>query len=177
MGSVVGRVSEETPKFDVVRRAATYEVRRYAAGVAAESGDADGRAFGHLAKYIGVMAAPQNDRREAIAMTTPVVTSYPTGAMAFLLPSALATAPSPTSDAVSLRSRPETTMAVAAYVGGWDEADAARRAAALREAAAADGLAVGDGWEWRRFNPPWTLPFLKKNEICVPLVGDGGGGG
>ncbi|KAH8097152.1 proline dehydrogenase [Aureococcus anophagefferens] len=57
-------------------------------------------------------------------MTAPVVTSYPTGAMAFLLPSALATAPSPTSDAVSLRSRPETTMAVAAYVGGWDEADA-----------------------------------------------------
>ena len=28
---------------------------------------------------------------------------------------------------------------------------------------------VGVAWEWRRFNPPWTIGFLKTNEVCIPL--------
>ena len=168
MGSVFGRISEETPKFQVVSRHATFEVRRYAGGLAIESNDSANKGFMHLAKYIGVMGKPENDRGEKIAMTAPVVSRG--AAMQFILPSSVGdSAPSPTNNAVSVRRRPAETMAVQAYSGSWDDADAERRAAALRAAAEAEGLATTDEWEWHRFNPPWTLPWMKKNEICVKI--------
>ena len=73
MGSVVGRITEETPAYEVLSTGDNFEVRRYAAGTAVEASDANNQAFGALAKYIGVMSKPQNSRSEAISMTAPVV--------------------------------------------------------------------------------------------------------
>ena len=62
--------------------------------------------------------------------------------------------------------------------GGTSEADAAadakERALRLADRARAAGHAipkdlVGVAWEWRRFNPPWTIGFMKTNEVCIPL--------
>ena len=100
MGSVIGVVNEETPKYEVISTKGDYEVRRYEASYAIETQDKNGRGFMDLASYIGfffspspfslwiilkfflpfsfsssigVMSAPQNDRNEKIAMTAPVV--------------------------------------------------------------------------------------------------------
>ena len=84
MGSVLGKITEELPRHDVVKKAASgfYEIRRYAPAVVAETsyrtsrgmfeGD-QGGSFMRLAKYIGVMAKPQNDTTTAISMTAPVL--------------------------------------------------------------------------------------------------------
>jgi hypothetical protein len=80
MGSVLGKVTEELPRHDVVKKAASgfYEIRRYAPAVVAETSYAtkkgmfegdQGGSFMRLAKYIGVMAKPQNDTTTAISMT------------------------------------------------------------------------------------------------------------
>ena len=100
MGSVVGRITEETPAYEVLA-ADNFQVRRYAAGTAVEASDANNQAFGALAKYIGVMSKPQNARGEAISMTAPVVSIPDEGdamRMQFVLPSALADAPEPTAE-------------------------------------------------------------------------------
>ena len=175
MGSVVGRITEETPAYEVLSTGDNFEVRRYAAGTAVEASDANNQAFGALAKYIGVMSKPQNARGEAISMTAPVV-SIPDDAirMQFVLPSALADAPEPTAEGVRLVPRPAQTMVVEHYTGSWSEADAKERALRLADRARAAGHAipaglVGVAWEWRRFNPPWTIGFMKTNEVCIPL--------
>jgi hypothetical protein len=82
LGYVVGRVAEETPAHVVLPGAAatSYEVRRYAPSVVAETsyatetmGKNAGEAFGRLARYIGVFSDAQNRPGEKIAMTAPVL--------------------------------------------------------------------------------------------------------
>lgn len=34
----------------------------------------------------------------------------------------------------------------------------------------ADGVAVAGPWVYAGYNPPWTVPFLRTNEIHVPVV-------
>ena len=63
MGSVMGRISEETPAYEVLSTGDNFEVRKYAAGTAVEKSDAEGKAFGALAGYIGVMSAPKNEKK------------------------------------------------------------------------------------------------------------------
>ena len=177
MGSVVGRIAEETPAYEVLATGDNFEVRRYAAGTAVEASDANNQAFGALAKYIGVMSKPQNARSEAISMTAPVVSIPDEGdamRMQFVLPSALGDAPEPTAEGVRIVPRPAQTMVVEHYTGSWSEADAKERALRLADRARAAGHAipkdlVGVAWEWRRFNPPWTIGFLKTSEVCIPL--------
>jgi len=176
MGSVVGVVNEETPKYEVLKTHDNYELRRYAAGFAIETKDAEGKAFGSLASYIGVMSAPQNEQKEQISMTAPVV-SIPdqdesTMKMQFILPSANSSPPTPTNPDVKVIERPPQTMVVQKYTGGSTEADAKERVQALAEAARKDGYEIPENlgaWEWRRFNPPWTIGYLRTNEVCIPV--------
>ena len=95
--------------------------------------------------------------------------------MAFVLPSSVSAPPSPTDPSVRVVRRPPMKVAVQRYSGGWDEEEARRRAAALASAALSDGHALvgsppDSGWTWLRYNPPWTLPFLRTNEVAVHLV-------
>ena len=98
MGSIVGRIAEETPKYELVRQGPGYEVRKYGANIAAcvaatpAAGETErqfsNRAFRTLAAYIGVFTTPQNQAQQAVAMTAPVhMTPASTGrSMAFILP-------------------------------------------------------------------------------------------
>eukprot|EP00850_Spirogloea_muscicola_P001078 SM000004S14948 [mRNA] locus=s4:424515:425772:+ [translate_table: standard] len=86
MGIVLGRITVETPKYDVVAQGEGFEVRQYAPQLAADvtydggpfksGGDAG---FSPLAQYMGALGRPHNrapggDKGEKIAMTAPVIT-------------------------------------------------------------------------------------------------------
>ncbi|CAN6460603.1 unnamed protein product [Victoria cruziana] len=81
MGLVLGKITVETPKYQVVNKTADYEIRRYEPSIIAEvtydpkdmKGDRDG-GFTILANYIGALGNPQNTKPENIAMTAPVIT-------------------------------------------------------------------------------------------------------
>lgn len=168
MGTVFGVVSEESHAFTVVETHSKYEVREYAAGTFIES-ENDREAFSRLAGYIGVMKKPQNARGQAIAMTTPVVTND--AKMLFVLPADV-DAPDPTDPNVTVVKKDKQTAVVATWFGGWSDDVAATKRDDLVAAATADGFRLdADRWEWRRHNPPWTLPVYKKNEVYVPLIG------
>ena len=111
-------------------------------------------------------------------MTAPVV-SIPDGSdamrMQFVLPSKLVDAPDPTAPGVRIVGRPAQTMVVEKYTGSWDAADAKARALKLRDRARTAGHDVPEGlvgvaWEWRRFNPSWTIGSMRTNEVCIPLM-------
>lgn len=110
-----------------------------------------------------------------IAMTAPVLTTGDDAGgweTVFVLPAdmTLATAPQPTDPLVTLGEIPARRVAVIRFSGrlGGERAEAPR--ARLAAWLAAQGLAHAGDWQIAGYNPPWTLPPLRRNEILVTLV-------
>ena len=110
-----------------------------------------------------------------IAMTAPVVSAAAT--MAFLLPASIRRvedAPAPTDPLVSLRAVGSRTMAALTFSGSAGTDAVAQKAKALRQALVEAKLLTAEEaeatpFELARFNPPFTLPPLRTNEIMIPV--------
>eukprot|EP00168_Porphyra_purpurea_P015275 TRINITY_DN4639_c0_g2_i3.p5 TRINITY_DN4639_c0_g2~~TRINITY_DN4639_c0_g2_i3.p5 ORF type:complete len:114 (-),score=50.36 TRINITY_DN4639_c0_g2_i3:251-592(-) len=92
--------------------------------------------------------------------------------MAFLLPAkytAAATAPTPTNPKVHLSDVPPRVVAVHKYSGNTTMKDCGGQVAGLFEALARDGVKTTGPWSLQRYNPPFSLPWMKTNEIHVPV--------
>lgn len=204
MGSIIGKISEELPRHDVLVKTGAYEIRRYAPCVVAETSysstqgmmEGQGNSFMRLAKFIGVMAKPQNEAAQPIAMTSPVLMSRAGGnegastsasdadstapnayKMAFFLPASkftrAADAPKPTSSDVKLTDLPSRTVAAVTFSGTMRGPLIAEKERELREALAKDGVKTAAGAEVMAagYNPPWTPSFLKTNEVMLEVTG------
>mmetsp|Transcript_5074 Transcript_5074/g.11798 ORF Transcript_5074/g.11798 Transcript_5074/m.11798 type:complete len:210 (-) Transcript_5074:266-895(-) len=186
-------VIHSTPHFNVRR----YE--SYLLAETKMSGKGDGPPFQALARYIGVFATPENQAKQAMAMTAPVfmTTGNEKGekiamtapvlqsgdaqcgddrTMSFVLPSkyTLETAPTPTNPSVQLRQVPARTCAVHKFSGRYRSmAEASEKADWLCKQLVELGFTPDPNskWDLAQYNPPWTLPFLRTNEIHVPLSG------
>ena len=112
---------------------------------------------------------------ETIAMTAPVLQQGDgiTWTVRFVMPAqyTLDTLPRPTDPMVRLREVPGKRYAAIRFSGlNTPEALAARTdelAAALR----ARGLVPASAPLYAFYNPPWTLPFLRRNEVMVEVAG------
>jgi hypothetical protein len=183
----------EEPPYRVVAQHGSFEVRQYPALIAAEvsvSGTQDqaGNAgFRLLAGYIFggnharesiAMTAPviQSGKGQAIPMTAPVVQTGSQGqwTVRFIMPHAytLATLPVPNDERVRLVALNPTTQAVLRFSGLAFEADVATRTEELRHEIVAQGLEAIGPAALARYNPPWTLWFLRRNEVMIPVRAD-----
>jgi hypothetical protein len=182
----------EEPSYETVMQRGAFEVRRYAPYVVAEvrvTGDfeqAGGRAFRLLANYI--FGGNQGQRK--MAMTAPVIQApaepvkmamtAPVTQMAegegwrvqFVLPSdvSLETAPIPNNPQVTIRQEPARTIAVMRYSGMWTAANYAEQLSQLKASAQEAGVALQGEPVLSRFNGPFTLPFLRRNEIWMAVA-------
>jgi len=190
--SVVGiRSGTEQPVYQVVATLADdLEIRRYGPRIAAET-DLDGeesearnQAFRTLAGYIFganhdgrkvAMTAPvETDRSRPIAMTAPVEGGESGGrkTMRFFMPSSftMETLPVPDDARVRLVEVPAQTLAVLRFTG-WRDAEAiARRQAELLARLGATAWEPKGAPTSFLYDPPWTLPFLRRNEAVVAVV-------
>ena len=207
MASIFGRVSGETPKYEVVRKVEkngfTYEVRRYPKSLIAEvtskdigvSGSAfNTEAFKVLAKYIGVFSQAENSEKQSIPMTVPVVTypvepeeelptpvfsmeEYKNQTFLFYLPEkyTLENVPTPVDTRVKIKELSPRCEAVYTYSGSTNMDNCGPVAEKLYEQLHADGVKLKQGGSWHldRYNPPYSIPWLRTNEIHVPLENDG----
>jgi len=92
--------------------------------------------------------------------------------MAFLLPAkyaAAAAAPTPTNPKVHLTDVPPRVVAVHKYSGNTTMNDCGGHVAGLYEALARDAVQTTGPWSLQRYNPPFSLPWTKTNEIHVPV--------
>ena len=113
-------------------------------------------------------------RSESIAMTSPVV-QQPAGgeswSIQFIMPSkyTMATLPQPNDPRVRLVEIPARTFAVVRF-SGLGKADAVARHEKALDAALAGSSwrASGDAVTWY-YDPPWTVPFLRRNEVARPV--------
>lgn len=183
----------EEPRFDLIRLEGNLEVRRYAPYVVAEvhvSGDfteAGNQGFRLLAGYIfggnkaqaNLAMTPPVTQAAAepvkLTMTAPVTqAARPEGGhiVQFVLPADVtpATAPVPNNPKVLVREEPARTLAVIRYSGSWSERNYLDHLALLRAAADKAGLKLRGEPMLSRFNTPFSLPFMRRNEIWIAVI-------
>ncbi|WP_232020250.1 SOUL family heme-binding protein [Sulfuriflexus mobilis] len=180
----------EEAKYTVVEKEDIFEIRDYAPHVLAETivegslEDAGNKAFNRLFQYI----SGNNQTRNKVAMTAPVSQestgikidmTAPVGqqqagerwAVSFMMPAAytLETLPKPLDPTVRLRQVPARRMAAIRYSGFWSEEGYLRNKAALVSWIENKGLkAVGEPI-WARYNAPFSLWFLRRNEVLISI--------
>lgn len=186
--SVVGvRSGTEEPAFEILGTEAGLEIRRYAARLAAETRvEADEMAarsegFSRLAGYIFggnagasriAMTAPVAQAGTRIAMTAPVAqaSGAESQSIRFFLPAALRDPPAPKDARVRIVEVPGETVAIYRFTGSIaPEAVAAARARLLATLPATRWVAAGEPVTWF-YDPPWTIPTLRRNEIAIPVT-------
>ena len=187
--SVVGVREAEEPHYDVVGRAGQVEIRQYPPRIAAEATvdgsemQARSTGFRRLAGYIFganstsasvAMTAPVAQSR-TIAMTAPVAQSRQDGGgwtIRFFMPAkyTMGTLPRPNDAAVKLVQVPAETMAVLRFSGSTAPQAVAEHGKLLMDAVATSAwTATGCPVAWF-YDPPWTLPPFRRNEVAVPVV-------
>jgi hypothetical protein len=192
--TVVGMRTTEEPAFTVIAREGEVEIRRYGprllAEVEAEGSEqaARNQGFRPLAAYIfgenraaeriGMTAPVAQSTGERIGMTAPVAQQEIQQGeggrwrIGFFMPARYTrdSLPLPRDARVTLRELPEETVAVLRFPGLPDEA-AVRLAEARLEAAlaATPWRVMGPGGAWF-YDPPWTIPALRRSEVWRPVT-------
>ena len=111
-------------------------------------------------------------------MTAPVVT-YNTECdtkeddtrMQFILPSSLSNPPNPLNKNLEIKHREATIFAVMTFNGLMNHQESVDKMKEFVEILKNDRVPIIEPieWEFWRFNPPWTVPWLRTNEIAVKL--------
>ena len=198
--SFVGiRSGTEQPHYEVLDVLSKHvEIRRYGSRLAVETTvkGGDGRkarseAFRRLFNYISgankpgstvIMTTEREEVHDAgkpgvkIAMTAPVemAVSQDFTLMRFFLPKDLSTntAPRPKDHRVNVITVPEQTLAVLTFTGSASGGDLE-----VQQKRLAVTLASSSHWQAQDtvteyyYDPPWTLPFMRRNEIVAVVVG------
>ena len=191
--SVFGGPAAPEPSYTVVRSAPPFEVRDYPAlAVVATPMDAgQGSAFGRLFDYISgenagatkiEMTAPVLQSAEEgteIAMTAPVLRAFGADGqreMVFVLTDEFTaeTAPRPTDPLVRVAEIPARRVATIRFSGFFRDAAIAENTRLLQAWMADQALAPIGPPESAGYNPPWTLPPFRRNEVLIPIAADAG---
>ena len=171
----------EEPKFDVIEKADAFELRAYKPLIVAEvlvDGDmkqASSKGFKLIADYIfGNNKSKVGNKKgasEKISMTAPVTMQKDASKwrVHFVMPSQyrLETLPTPNNPQVSLHEVAAKKFAVVRFSGLVSEEKMATKTAELQAWMQTKQLTPIGTPELARYNPPWTLPFLRRNEILI----------
>ena len=190
MGAVM---AIEEPKFSILEKSPPFEVRSYAPMILAEAqteGDLDeassqgfrliaGYIFGQnqvsekIAMTVPVAVEEQVPKSARIAMTAPVNIESNAGkwTVSFVMPSeyTMESLPKPLNTKVQLRQIPAVKRAVVSFSGFYNENKVAERTLELEEWMKTKQLQATGAPKFARYNPPWTLPFMRRNEIMIDV--------
>ena len=181
----------EEPRFKVLEKDGSFELREYSTHIVAETRveagfeDAGSLAFQRLFRYISgnnvaqqkiAMTAPvTQSSSEKIKMTAPVsqVADGNAYLVAFSLPSTytLATVPKPLDPTVRIRQVPAQLIACWRYSGRWTESNYREHEVLLRERIKSRELITRGDPVLARYNPPFTPWFMRRNEVWIPVTG------
>ena len=149
------------------------EIRDYDSRILATTRMTEGKNSGFrvLAGYI----FGGNENEQEIAMTAPVQRTMPgeqEAEMAFVVPRAysMEELPTPDDSRVEFREEPAYRAAVIRFSGWVNDKKAERYWQTLITFLEEQGIQpVGDP-TLNQYNPPWTPPFMRRNEIIVAVV-------
>lgn len=179
----------ETPNYEIVESQANIEIRQYKPMIIAEvqmdgeRKDAIGDGFRLLAGYIFgnnaieqdiAMTAPvQQQKSTKIAMTAPVQQQSTGDAwqVSFVMPAEynMQTLPKPANDRVTLTEIPAKQFVAIRFSGMNSEDNLKEHEQKLMEYVKTNNLSVTGSPKYAFYNPPWTLPFMRRNEVMIEI--------
>ena len=187
----------EEPKFETLRKEEPFEIRKYAPYLIAETSvqsDMDGasnKGFRRIADFIfGNNQVTGNDKAldpkdkasSKIAMTAPVVVeplddvknpmlNADNWRIFFVMPSQYseATLPKPVNPDVKIRSVPAKYYAVFNYSGFNGTSKIQDYSDQLEQWIQKNNLKALSSPKLARYDPPWTLPMFRRNEILIEI--------
>lgn len=176
-------IAIETLSYETIARDGDMELRDYPSHVVVETqvyGDlhhASGEAFGKLFQYIrGANVGGRKLAMTAPVLTEPLQTSMQDDApgkyrTAFCIPAELAaSAPTPASPDVLLRTVPPVRMAAIRYSGTWSQSLYEEKLQTLRSWMMAKGLPTSGPPILARYDAPFKPWFLRRNEVMIPTA-------
>lgn len=115
----------------------------------------------------------QEQQAESMTMTAPVI-QQKTGSvwmMEFVLPKSytLSSAPVPLDPAILIKEIPAKKVAVILYSGSLSEQSMKEQAEELRNWLDRHGYQAQSPSRSAAYDPPWTLPFFRRNEIHIDI--------
>jgi DNA gyrase inhibitor GyrI len=168
-GCKTSRKGYESAPYKVVSKDGKFEVRDYPALTVVETPMADnsGSSFNRLFRYI----SGGNADGEKIAMTTPVFMAGTDSqrSMSFVMPVDMKATPAPSDSSVSVATVPAGRFAVFGFSGSRSAQSEAEALTQLREWLDARKLNSSAQPIFGYFDPPWTPPFLRRNEVMLRL--------
>jgi len=187
-------MATEEPKFTLLEKDQSFELRLYEPKILAEvlvSGtmrEASSKGFKLIADFIFGNNIATSGKSEKISMTAPVliephaekismtapVNVEQSGAgwkVNFVMPGqyTLETLPKPNNPLVKIKPIPAKKFAVIQFSGLVDEEKMAKNVTVLEQWISTKQLKVLGNAELARYNPPWTLPFLRRNEVLIEV--------
>lgn len=180
----------EKPKYQVLVQAKNIEIRQYAPMLIAEvvvSGERDSAikaGFRLLANYIFgdniakekiAMTAPvEQQEGEKIAMTAPVQQQSTGDAwqVSFIMPThyTMQTIPQPLNPKIHLKQIPKKQFIVIRFSGLSSKEHITENENVLIAYIKANKISVKPSPKYAFYNPPWTLPPMRRNEIMFELT-------
>ena len=165
-GCRTSRSGYKSAPYSVVRSDGDFELRDYPALKMVETTMKEGGSGGSFNRLFRFITGG-NDAGEKIAMTTPVFMAGSEGTMAFVMPADLKRVPQPTDGSVTVRELPAGRFAVLRFSGARSPQQETQHLERLNAWAAAQGLMASAAPVYAYFDPPWTPPFLRRNEVML----------
>ncbi len=185
----------EEPKYKVISTSKEYEIRMYDTYIIAETtisgakdrNEAVQKGFPIVAGYIFggntskdkvSMTVPVNTEMttsKKIAMTTPVNTEQEendgTYKISFVMPSeyTLDTLPTPNDNQIIIKEIPSHAMAVKQFTWPASESRIKKQEELFLSAIDRDNIDTVGVINVARYNPPWTIPFMLRNEVQIKI--------
>lgn len=165
----------EQPQYEIVRKDGDIQLRKYNKSliaqvtVAGEYEDAVKNAFKVLADFI----FGGNKSESTIEMTSPVFQEqrHQAWTLSFIMPEKfnLASIPQPINPKIKLLELPSRTTAVIEYSGNNNEEKMMQAEQDLKAWLYSEGMTPKSETRWAQYDPPFTVPFLKKNEAHIDV--------
>ena len=179
----------EKPDYKVIQSEQNIEIRQYEPMIIAEvevdgkREDAIGDGFRLLADYIfgnntvqqviSMTAPVQQKENQKIAMTAPVQ-QQSTGKswrMSFVMPSkySMDSLPVPNNNRVRLKDILTKKFVVIEFSGTNSNENVTEHENQLMNYIEANQIKINDSPKYAFYNPPWSLPFLRRNEVMIEI--------
>ena len=186
-GPIVSAV--EKPDYEVIASEENIEIRQYAPMIIArvevtgKRADAISNGFRLLADYIFgnntvqkdiEMTAPvQQQENKKIAMTAPVEQQSVgrSWQVSFIMPAeySMESLPQPNNDRVRLQQVAAKKFVVIRFSGTNSDRNISKHEKQLLEYVGTNQIGTVGSPKYAFYNPPWTLPFLRRNEVMIEL--------
>ena len=173
-------MATQEPEFLLEQKFGDIEIRHYHPMIIAETAvegnisQASASGFRRIANFIFGNNVGPTGSAEKIAMTAPVVIAKKrTGwSLHFVMPSAYNSSnlPKPNNPDIKIQQLKSRRCAVLRFSGRVSEEKFNVKTALLVDWIKAHNLTMIGSAELARYNPPWTLPFLRRNEVIIEIA-------